>query len=80
MYKYFFFSLKQMEERQDAFDKLNKRFVPGTVVYNGAVHEFTCAITSPSLPRYPDARLVGEGEEKGMQITQPHGERRGLTS
>ena len=80
MYKYFFFSLDQMKEREDTYDRLNKRFVPGTVIYNGTVYEFTCSATTPSLPRFPDARLVAEGEESTMQVVQPKGVRRGLTS
>lgn len=68
-YQYFHFSLDQMNERKLTFDKLNKVYIPGTVVFNGEVHEFTARGPDKKLPRYADAKLVAEGELKELTFT-----------
>ena len=78
-YKYFHFSLDQMKERKATFDKLNKDYVPGTVVYNGRVYEYTNMGDNRVLPRYTDARLVAEGDIKEMTYTEYSTRQKGMT-
>ena len=78
-YKYFYFSLEQMQERTETFDKMNKTFIPGTVVYNGATYNYTCMLNNDAIDRYPDARLVAEGDVSEMVYTPPQGVQKGMT-
>ena len=77
-YKYFFFSLEQMKERSDTYDKMNKTYIPGSVVYNGATYDYTSMVDTSVLPRYSDARLVAEGNVSTMVYTPPSGIQKGM--
>ncbi len=78
-YKYFFFSLAQMQERTETFDKMHKTYIPGSVVYNGSTYDYTCIMDTNTLPRYPDARLVAEGDISEMTYTKPSSVQKGMT-
>ena len=78
-YRYFHFSLDQLKERRETFDKLNKEYIPGTVVYNGKVHEFTNVGPNRVLQRFSDARLVAEGNLKEMTYTDYQTKQKGMT-
>ena len=77
-HKFFHFSLQQFEERKAVFDKLNKDFTPGTVVYNGSVHEYTAISDDKILPRYSDAQVVAEGEIEDMVYTEYKTKQKGM--
>ena len=77
-YVYFHFSLDQFNERKATFDKLNKIYIPGTVVYNGEVLEFTARGSEKKLPRYADAKIVAEGELSEMTFTDYQTKQKGV--
>lgn len=71
MYKYFLYSLKQIADKNEMYDKVNKEMVLGTVIYNGKRREFSALSDTKTLERYSDARVVAEGEIDKMQYTMP---------
>ncbi len=75
-YKYFIYSKEQFDEQTAILAKRNKRFVPGIVVVNGSRKQFTQISSTASIPRFIDAQIVAEGEERNFKYEKPTTERR----
>ena len=70
-YKYFLYSQQQVNDRNSILDKMNKVFLPGTVIINGRKKEFSTLSDKPELPRYNDTRIVAEGDTDNLSYTNP---------
>lgn len=70
-YRYFLFSKEQIADKNAAYDKVNRKMVLGTVIYNGQTKEYSCLSVTPELPRYTDERIVAEGDITKMKYTLP---------
>ena len=65
MYKYFYYSSEQLKLRVELEKKRGRN-----VIVNGIKKPFT-ELTSKDSSRYPDAKLVAEGEVETMRYTEP---------
>lgn len=70
--KYFFYSSEQLKFRRQMEEKMGKKFIVGQVIVSGVRKPFTEMSSSPSS-RYPDAKLVAEGDPSTMRYTLPGG-------
>lgn len=70
--KYFFFSNEQLKMRREVESNMGKKFKPGQVTVNGVRKPFT-EMTTSDKSRYPDAKLVAEGDPTTMVYTEPTG-------
>ena len=70
--KYFFYSSEQLKFRRQMEEKMGKRFVVGQVIVNGVRKPFT-EMSSTKTSRYPDAKLVAEGDPSTMKYSLPGG-------
>ena len=68
-YKYFLYSYEYLKSRNSIEEKIGKTFVCGTVVVNGTLKEFNIISNQPTINRYPDARIIAEGNIETMKYT-----------
>ena len=73
-YKYFFYSTEQMKFMKGIEEKMGRNYTVGQVIVNGTRKPFTELSSSPTS-RYPDAKIVAQGEEIEFKYTLP-GDRR----
>lgn len=71
MYAYFLYSQKQVDDKNELYDRMNKKFVLGTVIFNGKKKEYSSMSDKPELPRYADVRVVAEGDTDKLVYTAP---------
>lgn len=69
-YKYFLYSLIQLNFRKQTELKLGRKFKPGQVIVNGKKLPFT-ELSSTDKSRYSDAMVVAQGETSNMKYTMP---------
>lgn len=70
--KYFYYSSEQLKFRKQMEEKMGKKFVVGQVIVNGVRKPFT-EMSSATSSRYPDAKLVAEGDPSVLRYTLPMG-------
>lgn len=70
--KYFYYSSEQLKFRKDAEQKMGRKFRVGHVIVNGVKKPFTEISSSPSS-RFPDARLVAQGNPDLLKYSLPGG-------
>lgn len=72
VYKYFFFSREQINEKNEILGRRDKEFKPGYVVINGNRKPIT-QITSNKeyMNRYVDVDLIAEGYEEDFVYIKP---------
>lgn len=70
-HKYFLYSLQQVNDKNVILDRVNKQFVPGTVVYGGKTREYSVLSDKKTIDRYTDVRIMAEGDPKLMHYTLP---------
>ena len=70
-YKYFLYSHQYFKERNSIESKMNRAFVCGTVVVNGTLKEFDIISDVPDIKKYPDVRIIAEGDIETMKYTKP---------
>ena len=70
MYKYFYYSSEQLKLRVELEKKRGRNFIVGHIIVNGVKKPFT-ELTTKDSSRYPDAKLVAEGEVETMRYTEP---------
>ena len=68
-YVYFLYSDEQFREKNKILEKTGKVFEPGTVIVNGTRQKFTQINTTPTLPRFIDAKVVAEGYSDQFTFT-----------
>lgn len=71
--KYFLYSSEQLKFRKDVEAKMGKKFRVGHVIVNGVRKPFT-ELSSTPKSRYPDAKIVAEGDPTLMRYTLPEGQ------
>ena len=72
VYKYFFYSREQINEKNEILGRRDKEFKPGYIVINGNRESIT-QITSnkESMNRFVDNILVAEGYESDFVFKKP---------
>lgn len=70
--KYFIYSSEQLKFRKQMEEKMGKKFMVGHVIVDGVRKPFTEMASSPKS-RYPDAKIVAEGDPTIMRYTLPEG-------
>ena len=70
-YWYFMYSYEYTKERNAIEEKMGRVFTSGTVISNGTMKEYNILSTKPELKRYPDARLIAEGDIETMKYNEP---------
>lgn len=68
-YKYFLYSVKQLNDRTTLELKMGKRFKPGSVIYHGRRRAFTEVSSKPTSEYYTDAKVVAEGTSEEWKIS-----------
>ena len=68
-YKYFLYSYEYLKSRNEIEEKVGKIFVCGTVVVNGNMKEYNIISNEPTISRYPDARIIAQGNIETMKYT-----------
>ena len=68
-YKYFLYSYEYLKNRNAMEEKVGRVFECGTVIVDGALREFNIISSKPTMNRYPDARIVAEGDIETMKYT-----------
>ena len=70
--KYFIYSSEQLNFRKGIELKMGKNFRVGHVIVNGVRKPFTELSSSPNS-RFPDAKIVAEGDPTLFKYTLPEG-------
>lgn len=70
-YWYFLYSYEYLKQRNAIEEKVGRVFEPGTVIVNGTMKEYNILSDKPELERYPDARLIAEGDIETMKYNEP---------
>ncbi len=70
VYVYFLFSEEQKTFREGVERAMNRKFVPGSVMVNGARKRFT-EMSLKNTGTYPDTKIVAEGLRSNMKFTLP---------
>lgn len=68
-YKYFLYSYQYLKNRNAMEEKVGRVFECGTVIVNGVLKEFNIISNQPTMDRYPDARIIAEGNIENMKYT-----------
>ena len=68
-YKYFLYSYEYLKSRNIIEEKVGKTFVCGTVIVDGSLKEFNIISDTPTINRYPDARIIAEGDIENIKYT-----------
>ena len=68
-YKYFLYSYEYLKSRNIIEEKVGKTFVCGTVIVDGSLKEFNIISDTPTINRYPDARIIVEGDIENIKYT-----------
>lgn len=68
---YFMYSYEYLKERNAIEEKVGRVFECGTVIVDGTMKEYNILSTKPELKRYPDARLIAEGDIETMKYNSP---------
>lgn len=70
-HKYFLYSHQYFKERNEIESKMDRVFMCGTVVVNGTLKEFDILSDVPEIKKYPDVRIIAEGDIETMKYTKP---------
>lgn len=70
-YWYFLYSHEYLKERNSVEEKIGRIFECGTVIVDGTMKEYNILSIKPETDRYPDARLIAEGDIETMKYTDP---------
>lgn len=68
-YWYFLYSHEYLKQRNAVEEKVGRIFECGTVIVDGTMKEYNILSTKPEVERYPDARLIAEGDIETMKYT-----------
>ena len=69
-YWYFLYSYEYLKERNSVEEKIGRIFEPGTVIVDGTMKEYNILSSKPEVERYPDARIIAEGNIETMKYTE----------
>lgn len=69
-YKYFLYSTQQLNFKKDREKTLGRKFKMGYVLVNGVKKNIT-EINTTGISRFPDAKIIAEGEAKEMRYSEP---------
>ena len=70
-YKYFLYSYEYLKNRNAMEEKVGRVFECGTVIVDGTLKEFNIISSQPTMNRYPDARIITEGNVENIKYTDP---------
>ena len=68
-YKYFLYSREYLNQRNSIEQKVGKVFECGTVIVDGTIKEYNIISDTPTMKRYPDARIIAEGDVETIKYT-----------
>lgn len=68
-YKYYLYSVKQMQDRRALELKMGKRFMPGSVIYKGRKRAFTEISNKSTSNYYTDSTVVAEGTSSECKVS-----------